>query len=64
MGRAKVSRNELVKAVKSKEKPEKLNQTFRLDIKVYKAFQKACESDGVTPTAIIEEFMRSYIGNL
>lgn len=61
---AKIDSKELVKRIKTKEKPERANVTFRLDSALMAAFKKACENQKVTPTSVIEELMASFIKDL
>jgi len=60
----KIDPKALLKRVKDKEKPERANVTFRLNKALMEAFKEACEDQEVTPTAVIEEFMASFIKNL
>lgn len=57
----KFDKKGLLKAAKLKKKPDKSNCTFRLDIELMKAFKGQCEKEGVTPTSIIEEFLKEFI---
>jgi hypothetical protein len=61
---AKVDSKELLKRVKSKEKPERANATFRFNSKLMEQFKAVCDKQGVTPTAVLEEFMESFISDL
>lgn len=60
----KVDSKELLKRVKSKDKPERANVTFRLDTKLMEHFKKVCSGQDVTPTAVIEEFMASFVKDM
>ncbi len=61
---AKIDSKELVKRIKTKEKPERANVTFRLDSTLMSAFKKACENQKVTPTSVLEELMASFVKDL
>lgn len=63
MVNVKFNRKELLKAVKDKDRPERSNYTFRLNAELYGAFKKQCEEEKVTPTAVIEEFLREFTGS-
>lgn len=56
----KVNKKELVKAAKENERPERSNFTFRLNTGLMEAFKAACKKEGVTTTAVIEEFLRGF----
>lgn len=55
---------ELLKRVKTKEKPERANVTFRLNTKLMEAFKTVCEKQAVTPTSVLEELMESFMKDL
>lgn len=61
---AKIDSKELVKRIKTKEKPERANVTFRLNMALMEAFKKACKEQAVTPTAVIEEYMTAFVADM
>lgn len=61
---AKVDSKELLKRVKEKEKPDRANVTFRFSTKLMDDFKSVCKKQGVTPTAILEEFMKSFVKDI
>lgn len=58
---AKIDSKELVKRIKTKEKPERANVTFRLNTALMDDFKAACKAQDVTPTAVIEEYMTAFV---
>lgn len=60
----KIEPKELLKRVKSKGKPERANVTFRLNTEIMDAFRTTCEKQDVTPTAVLEEFMESFVKSI
>jgi len=61
---SKVDSKELLKRVKTKEKPERANVTFRLNTRLMDDFKRVCEAQAVTPTAVFEEFMATFVTDL
>lgn len=61
---SKVDSKELIKRIKSKEKPERANVTFRLNTQLMEAFKAVCDKQGVTPTSVLEELMESFTKDL
>jgi hypothetical protein len=61
---AKVDSKELLKRVKSREKPERANATFRFHSKLMADFKEVCNKQKVTPTAVLEEFMASFVKDM
>ncbi len=56
--------DQIAREVKAEEKHnQRGNVTFRLNLKLYEAFQKACESKDVTVVAAIEKLMKAALGN-
>lgn len=51
----------LVERLKSGERGEKGNITFRLSVSVTNAFKKACDKKGVKPGAAVEELMLLFV---
>jgi hypothetical protein len=61
---SKVDSKELLKRVKDRKKPDRANVTFRLKTNLMGAFRAVCGKQGVTPTAVLEEFMASFTKDL
>lgn len=61
---AKIDPKELLRRVKDKARPDRANVTFRLNTKLMDAFKEACERQKVTPTAVLEEFMESFVKDI
>ncbi|MBX2996330.1 MAG: hypothetical protein KF681_16005 [Bdellovibrionaceae bacterium] len=61
---SKIEAKEILKRIRSKEKPEKANVTFRLSTNLMDNFKKACAKQGVTPTAVLEEMIQSFLQSL
>lgn len=61
---SKVDSKELLKRVKNKGKPERANFTFRFNTELMDGFKKVCESQAVTPTAVLEEFMTTFVADI
>lgn len=60
----KIESREVLRRVKSKGKPERANVTFRMPIELMEEFKKACSKQGVTPTAVLEELILSFLQDL
>lgn len=61
---AKIDSKDILKRVKLKDKPERANVTFRLNTKLMEDFKKVCEDQAVTPTAVLEEFMTTFVADI
>lgn len=61
---AKIDSKELLKRVRDKGKPDRTNFTFRFNTMLMEAFKDVCKKQKVTPTAILEEFMESFIEDM
>jgi hypothetical protein len=54
----------ILRRVRAKVKPEKVNYTFRFDKELMEDFRKSCKKQGVTATATLEEFMLAVLDEL
>jgi hypothetical protein len=55
---------DLIKRVKAKKVQSKKNFTFRLSPDLVSQFQKVCEKQDCTATAVIEEFMTEFVKDM
>jgi hypothetical protein len=59
----KTAPKEIIKRVKAKHgSSSRMNVTFRLPIDLTEKFQKACKTNGVKPTHVIEELLIEFLG--
>ncbi len=58
---AKASAKEILNKVKKKQQEEvKVNVTFRIKSDLLEKFRARCDNEGVSMTAVIEEFMNEF----
>lgn len=57
----KTNKKALIESARG-DRPDKTNYTFRLPTALYEAFKRECEKNKVKPTAIIEAFLKDFIG--